>query len=923
MTPESFLANSLHRATTNIDDLTQALADFSRVPSPEPPLASCCCGKEECEHAKAWAALKARLESRLILSAEVGQALLQRHEAYVREERRRYRSASDVTQTTEATEATEDPADVTMTQDAADLQETRTSKGMLEMRLNQALVNAEVTEATNKSLLEEVDDARATISRLTGHHARSLGWESKVATAQRERDDMQQERDGESQRARLAESRFAALKEKTKKLQTELRRLQEEQEEKRVHRLESSESLIQDARSRIHSFQESLQTRSTQSREAEQEEMAKVLESLVSDNEILKRDNGELQRLLAESREDLHALQEELEEQKATYPSRAPTPLRHHHTGSMPTSNFKDYIMQKNRRSESADRRSRHSFEPLTPETSRFPLPLSPNETGTPLSPTSVRIPSNLALEVEDGEDDEDNDERYRSHKPLLLLTRSRGVQTEVWPTFLAPSGMTSPSPHDPRSESSSFSESAASSMGVLFERVATLLNRMTQADALTLTNRLKRQHLRGADVGHLSRSTVNAIVNEAGGLRAQFRALLEDEKSIAICTRKDLRILFKLVREIFSEMGELRVTLNDVILDPGLAPRLSMLSLDPSKAESERQAASGSTSGASGWIAPISKLFGAPAQGTGPPERIVSPLARSASQRGPRFVPKLSPATATASTTVNVEFSGSGVGRSVASASPVATAPPETIGRQSSARPSHLHIFAGAPRPGPATPDSWVVVPKGGSVRGSMRGLMREPGTPSAPAYRRPALPGYPGGEQQRLSRHVDAVIDIETPEQPGGVGDIEDPSEEADAITPLATRRLRRRGLSDSSIRSTFLSQAGEGEIPRDEPAQPDDDSLPGSGVLRALSRRVQSFRAGTLSASPPAPLGSRTVSTGSAATTSSAGGTTPRMDRRISGAAPSGGGLSDYLPTLTAWSAAVEGPEGILTGHRDRLA
>ena len=50
--------------------------------------------------------------------------------------------------------------------------------------------------------------------------------------------------------------------------------------------------------------------------------MTKVLESLVSDNEILKRDNAELQRLLAESREDLHALQEELEEQKAAYPSR-------------------------------------------------------------------------------------------------------------------------------------------------------------------------------------------------------------------------------------------------------------------------------------------------------------------------------------------------------------------------------------------------------------------------------------------------------------------------------------------------------------------------------------------------------------------------------------------------------------------------
>ncbi|KAL1727570.1 hypothetical protein EV714DRAFT_253750 [Schizophyllum commune] len=910
-TPESVLANSLHRATTNIDDLTQALADFSRLPSPEPPLASCCCGREDCEHAKAWAALKARLESRLILSAEVGQALLQRHEAYVREERRRRRSASNASTSTDGTGTTEDPADVTMTQQSADSQSTETSRSVLEARLNQALVNAEVTEASNKALLEEVDDARATISRLTGYQARSLGWETKVAAAQRERDDMQQERDGESQRARLAESRFNALKEKTKKLQAELRRVQEELEEKRMHRLETSESLIQDARSRIHTFQQSSQTRTTQSREAEHEEMTKVLESLVSDNEILKRDNAELQRLLAESREDLHALQEELEEQKAAYPSRAPTPLRHQHTGSMPTNNFKDFIMRGNRRSESADRRSRRSFEPLTPETSRFPLP---NEPSTPLSPTTqIRVPSNLAVEVDEDDIDEDDDERFRSRKPLLLLTRSRGVQTDAWPTYLAPSGMTSPSPHDVRSESSSFSESTASTLGVLFDRVSTLFNRMTQADALTLTNRLKRQHLRGADVGHLSRTTVNAIVHDAGNLRAHFRALLEDEKAVVTCTRKDLRVLFKLVRDMFSELGELRVALNEVILDPGCAQRVSTNALDPSKAERDRQASAGAASGASGWIAPISKLFGAPTPSTGPPERVVSPLARSSSQLRPRIVPKLSPATATASTTVNVEFSGSGVGRSVTSSyapSPAIAPPGGMLGRQRSSGPSHLHIFAGAPKPAINTPDSWVVVPKGGS--------MREPGTP---AFRRPALPGMGHSEQpqHRLSRNVDAVIDMETPEQPRQQSPASGPgegTETEDVLAPLVARRLRRRGLSDSSIHSTFLSQA-PAPAPSEEqdapPQTPTEGGFGGSSVLRALSRRVQNFRAGTLSASPPvaAPaMGSRSVSTSSAATAS-----TPTSPH-------GGGGLSDLLPSLSAWSAAVEGPDGLLTGHRERL-
>jgi regulator of replication initiation timing len=54
----------------------------------------------------------------------------------------------------------------------------------------------------------------------------------------------------------------------------------------------------------------------------EQTEFTDVLESLVNDNETLKRDNAELQNLLAESREEIHGLQEEVEEQRASLPSR-------------------------------------------------------------------------------------------------------------------------------------------------------------------------------------------------------------------------------------------------------------------------------------------------------------------------------------------------------------------------------------------------------------------------------------------------------------------------------------------------------------------------------------------------------------------------------------------------------------------------
>jgi hypothetical protein len=53
---------------------------------------------------------------------------------------------------------------------------------------------------------------------------------------------------------------------------------------------------------------------------SEDGEVMKVLESLVADNENLKRDTAELQNLLADAREDIRTLQEEIEEHRAAVP---------------------------------------------------------------------------------------------------------------------------------------------------------------------------------------------------------------------------------------------------------------------------------------------------------------------------------------------------------------------------------------------------------------------------------------------------------------------------------------------------------------------------------------------------------------------------------------------------------------------------
>ena len=67
------LSRSFLDANTAVDDLTHSLADYSRVSTPEPPshLPGCECNADDSEYTRAWLAVKAKLESRLVLSAGV------------------------------------------------------------------------------------------------------------------------------------------------------------------------------------------------------------------------------------------------------------------------------------------------------------------------------------------------------------------------------------------------------------------------------------------------------------------------------------------------------------------------------------------------------------------------------------------------------------------------------------------------------------------------------------------------------------------------------------------------------------------------------------------------------------------------------------------------------------------------------------
>ncbi|THH13571.1 hypothetical protein EW146_g6666 [Bondarzewia mesenterica] len=957
--PESPLTSSLFAATSAIDDLTRSLANFSRVSTPEPSTSlSCCCAREDCEYTKAWLAVKLKLESRLILAAEVGQALLERHEAYVR----RIQSSDR-----EGKVSDPDTGSGTLESDARSHEELEsriaelvrenallekvgfsihqyglllTTSSIAFQRFHQALVNNEMAESSNKAISQELEEARTIVGRLSTEHARSIGWDTRLLNLAQEKDDLQQERDNESTRARISEARLVEVIKA--KLRAQVHRLQEDLEQRHVQRSELSEEILQDARERLEQIQHANSGRLFLQKDSE---ITKVLESLVADNEALQKSNTELQKLLADSRESIHTLQEEAEEQRALLkPStiRAETPLmRHGHTHSnssflssrdqlQPPSPNMSYVTKPGTASPTLSNYSMHRKNPVRRPASAEPRlrlgleSLAPNTYHESSSPADS-LPSfstkfGIDTDIHD-HDEHVSPDRPRVQKPLLLLTRSRGVQTVPWNGILSPLPSDfgdhpsfSTSPRDGHSDSSSLNDKP-STFSILIDRIVQLFNRIAQADAFTLTNRLKRQRLLGADVSHLSRSTVEAILSDVTNLRVQYRSFLDDDKVVSTCTRKDLRALFKLFRDVFQELGTMRVTLNDIVLDPSLAPKVREMTLNLAKAEVTQSEQDDTTFVPAGWMAPLTKLFGAPVA-TDKEKRVFSPLARSGSRGRPsrptRFVPKIAPATSASTTTVNVEFTGGGVGRAITSmgaftpglAQDVSASNTLTLPRSSSGNVSQnvMGIFAGAPRPDAAA-DPWVVVPKAGSrlrpklsaaVLGGSNNTRAARVTPSkADAFR-------------TLSRRVDAIID-------NSAGAEDGPGHHP----TLLERTLRRRGLSDSSIHTTFLNDGDDiGRPANEEDVERHRRGQDTQTVLQAFSRKVNNFRVaatGALSGSPTPALAASPPAPGRLSESPSAGrsGSVPHgiHPRAISP-------FNGMLPDMTSWAAVsydLEPPDG----------
>lgn len=300
-----------------------------------------------------------------------------------------------------------------------------------------------------------------------------------------------------------------------------------------------------------------------------------------------------------------------------------------------------------------------------------------------------------------------------------------------------------------------------------LLEFAQRTYTKLAHADIDTLSSRLQRQKLAG-DVGHLARTTVQASVRDIEGLREHFRRQIErearqqenrpgDTSDTSLVSRRDFFALIKFMRETLLEMACLRRAVNEVHLNPSHAAHILHEQLNASL----NYAPKGS------WITRM----------------LTSALSSSESTSPhPSPAPGISQDTKTSS---------------LSALTPTPKTPVAAYKRPH-AVPIHMMPRASAAKPAPVSIQACgSQIPIAGShfPKGSERGYKPHASVLSQPPHVR-----------DRSGSRLTRVMDDDQVSLRYG-----------DLVDSTRSIRLRARGLSDSSIHSTFLEH-GEREAPMD---------------------------------------------------------------------------------------------------------
>ncbi|WWC89743.1 uncharacterized protein L201_004668 [Kwoniella dendrophila CBS 6074] len=503
-------------------------------------------------------------------------------------------------------------------------------------------------------------------------------------------------------------------------------------------------------------------------------------------------------------------------------------------------------------------------------------------------------------IEIRSSTDFENNEMNEESLSGKGLISTSTG---------------TSPIPPvEDHSETSSIQDNRAGILLVVVEHMSRILARLRDADVPTLNKRLKKHNLPG-DVAHLSQTTMRALQQEVADLRNQFRGVHNlggiDRKDFNLLLR-----LFKDVFTDLVDLQAIvnDVTINPSL---GKKLQKAAFREEEDEVSRQAKQASGlgwiAAPITKFFVTPAENPENDGILNNGAPTR--KGLERGKLQ--PTLPVKSAPkqqATASATTThVSVEFGGTGIVRRASPAmtsnnttsagrenviddlpsSPIPNAgandghdrtispsnannnltgaagaensllPPtlRTVRRSKSKanRNELLGIFAGAQKPSSSNAgssgtggDSWAALGHGTPPAGG-RTLRSVSSQNFAGNNNDRTIKAKSSHERKRISAIVDAIIDPSTmTKNEDDISDIISGSYEPQP--PLLERQLRPRGLSDSSIRSTFVSQSINPVLDNDLSntitrtrvcPYSNTTTAGGGGVLQSLSKRWYDFR------------------------------------------------------------------------------
>ncbi|ORY68732.1 uncharacterized protein BCR38DRAFT_137666 [Pseudomassariella vexata] len=269
---------------------------------------SCCCGSSECFFLKHNSSVLDSVEADVQHAARMGQALLERHEAYMADAER------DRRELTSRIEQLEMDNKELEAKNARTIEENRELLSQLES-LNTAVTDS---EDRIKSLEATLLSSQQVIRRLEGETARAEALERQLACLEQEQADLQKNLATTQEDARCAMSRWRRAERGINDLQDQLERMEREGREERerhaevLGRMERQREVERSLDSSAGRLKAAAVTKSLSIAKSGSNVVSHFVRDLLQDNANLQQGIAELREMLMNSNDEIQALREQL-----------------------------------------------------------------------------------------------------------------------------------------------------------------------------------------------------------------------------------------------------------------------------------------------------------------------------------------------------------------------------------------------------------------------------------------------------------------------------------------------------------------------------------------------------------------------------------------------------------------------------------